>query len=118
MLGIGAYIGDTPVYWMLKGAKVIYAVEPVPEHYELLCLNARGLPIVPILGSVGCRVPRIPELVRSGSYGETGLLRLHKGIKNVSSWIDVPQYSLIKLVDEYNPDVIKIDCEGATLHFR
>lgn len=42
ILDVGAYIGDTPIYWVLKGAKIVYAVEPVPEHYELLCLNARG----------------------------------------------------------------------------
>ena len=65
VLDVGAYIGDTPIYWMLKGAKIVYAVEPVPEHHELSRLNARGLPIVPILGSIGCRVPRIPELVGS-----------------------------------------------------
>ena len=70
----------------------------------------RGLLIVPILGSVGCRVPRIPELTGLSIYGELGLL--HKKIENVSSWIDVPQYSLIELVDKYDPDVIKIDCEG------
>jgi len=29
-----------------------------------------------------------------------------------SGWIDVPQYSLIELVNKHNPDVIKIDCEG------
>jgi len=110
VLDIGAYIGDTPIYWVLRGAKVVYAVEPVPEHYELLRLNAKGLPIVPILGSVGYMVPRIPELVGSGSYGEHGLLCKKTG--DISGWIDVPQYSLIELVNKYDPDVIKIDCEG------
>ena len=61
VLDIGAFIGDTPLYWIRKGASKVYAVEPVPEHYEVLCLNARGLPIVPILGSVGCRVPKVSE---------------------------------------------------------
>ncbi|MCD6535842.1 MAG: FkbM family methyltransferase [Thaumarchaeota archaeon] len=110
VLDIGAYIGDTAIYWVLRGAKVVYAVEPVPEHYELLSLNAKGLPIVPILGSVGCKVPRIPELIGSAIYGEHGLL--YEKIGNISGWIDVPQYSLIELVDKYDPDVIKIDCEG------
>ena len=88
VLDVGAYIGDTPIYWVLKGAKMIYAVEPVPEHYEVLCLNARELPIVPILGSMECKVPRIPELTGLSIYGELGLL--HKKIENVSSWIDIP----------------------------
>ena len=110
VLDIGAYIGDTPIYWMSKGARKVYAVEPVPEHYELLSLNAKGLPIVPILGSVGCKVPRIPELIGSAIYGEHGLS--YKKIGKISGWIDVPQYSLIELVDKYDPDVIKIDCEG------
>ena len=110
VLDIGAYIGDTPIYWMSKGARKVYAVEPVPEHYEVLCLNAKGLPIVPIFGSVGCRVPRVSELISLSIYGERGLS--WRKIKNVSDWIDVPQYSLIELVKKYDPDIIKIDCEG------
>jgi len=110
VLDIGAFIGDTPLYWICKGARKVYAVEPVPEHYEVLCFNARGLPIVPILGSVGCRVPKVSELTGLGSYGEHGLLV--RKIKGCFSWIDVPEYSLIELVEKYDPDIVKIDCEG------
>jgi len=42
-------------------------------------------------------------------YGERGLLR--RKIKNILSWIDVPEYSLIELVEKYDPDIVKIDCE-------
>ena len=110
VLDVGAFIGDTPLYWICKGARKVYAVEPVPEHYEVLCFNARGLPIVPILGSVGCKVPKVPELMGLTIYGERGLLR--RKIKNILSWIDVPEYSLIELVEKYDPDIVKIDCEG------
>ncbi|MHA1610310.1 MAG: FkbM family methyltransferase, partial [Candidatus Njordarchaeales archaeon] len=111
VLDIGAFIGDTPLYWICKGARKVYAVEPVPEHYKVLCLNAKRLPIVPIWGSVGCKVPNISELIGLGIYGEYGLL-LRKKDKSVSGWIDVPKYSLIELVRKYDPDIIKIDCEG------
>lgn len=111
ILDVGAYLGDTAIYWIYKGAKKVYAVEPVPEHYELLCLNTKGLPVVTILGSVGCKVPKIPELVGSGKYGEASLLRLsNRG--DPSDYLDVPQYSLLELVKEYDPNIIKVDCEG------
>lgn len=112
VLDVGAFIGDTPIYWVYKGARKVYAIEPVPEHYELLCLNAKGLPIIPILGSVGCKVPKVSELKGLGTYGLLGLLRERIDVKDVSEWLDVPQYSLVELVDKYKPDVIKIDCEG------
>jgi len=59
---------------------------------------------------VGCKVPRISALIGSIAYGEVGLM--HKKVSSIFAWINVPQYSLIELVNEYDPDTIKIDCEG------
>ncbi|RLG62913.1 hypothetical protein DRO21_06825, partial [archaeon] len=35
VIDIGAYIGDTPIYFILKGARKVIAVEPYPRHYAL-----------------------------------------------------------------------------------
>ncbi|MDW8043455.1 MAG: FkbM family methyltransferase [Nitrososphaerota archaeon] len=105
ILDIGAYIGDTPLYWIYKGAAKVVAVEPVPEHYQLLLENCKGLPVVPILGSVGSKVPNIPDLVGSQGYGI-------KKAQDANEFLDVPVLDLLDLVNTYKPSVVKINCEG------
>ena len=34
VLDIGAFIGDSPIYFILKGAKKVYAIEPHPDAYN------------------------------------------------------------------------------------
>jgi hypothetical protein len=36
VLDIGAYLGDTPLMWLYKGARSVIAVEPVPLHFKYL----------------------------------------------------------------------------------
>lgn len=107
VLDIGAYIGDSALYFLSKGAIKVVAVEPVPEHFEILKLNAEGRPIIAINAAVGCRIPYLPEMVGSPSYG----VKEMKNNKNVV-WLGVPVLRLTELVRMYNPEVVKIDCEG------
>ncbi|MEM2041683.1 MAG: FkbM family methyltransferase [Nitrososphaerota archaeon] len=106
VLDIGAYTGDTVLYFLSRGAVKVIAVEPVPEHFEVLKLNTQGLPVVGINAAVGCKAPYLKELIGSGSYG----------IKEVRSdeiaWLNVPVLRLVELVRKHNPQVVKIDCEG------
>jgi hypothetical protein len=34
VLDVGAYLGDTPLMWLYKGARSVIAVEPVPLHFQ------------------------------------------------------------------------------------
>jgi predicted rRNA methylase YqxC with S4 and FtsJ domains len=34
VLDVGAYLGDTPLMWLYKGAISVIAVEPVPIHFQ------------------------------------------------------------------------------------
>ena len=106
VLDIGAYIGDSVLYWLWRGAKLVIAVEPVPEHYELLLRNTKDQPVIALNGSVGCDTPLIPQLIGSHSYG------IKEKPTQRNDYIKVPRYSLTELIREYNPDIIKIDCEG------
>ena len=117
VLDIGAYIGDTPLFWFFKGAKEVYAVEPVPEHFNLLKVNCQGLPVVFINAVIGKPIPYIPELIGSGKYGRHGFEELSsfKDIKIEGSplaMLNVPVLDLLDLVSKYTPDVVKINCEG------
>jgi len=108
VLDIGAYLGDSVLYWLYKGAKKVIAVEPVPEHFKVLQLNCSGLPVETILGSVGSRVPKL-NMIGSQRYGVWKT-------QNVNRFLDVPLLSLIELTEKYKPDVVKLNCEGCE-HF-
>jgi hypothetical protein len=69
VLDIGAYLGDTPLMWLYKGAKSVIAVEPVPEHFQYLLKNTAGLPVNALHASLGIKTPVIPSLIGSARYG-------------------------------------------------
>ena len=105
VLDVGAYMGDTPLMWLYRGAKNVIAVEPVPEHFQYLQKNTTGLPVVCLQLSLGIRVPKIPDLTGSMSYGI-------KEVSKPADFLSTPTASLIDLVNKYNPTVVKLNCEG------
>jgi len=52
VLDIGAFIGDSAIYFILKGAKKVYTIEPHPDAYnemlENIKLNNMDEKIIPI----------------------------------------------------------------------
>jgi len=106
VLDVGAFTGDSALYFISRGASRVIAIEPVPEHFEILRLNAEDLPVMPINAAVGCEVPYIPELIGRGSYGIKEVIRSRKGKLNV------PVLSLSDLAESNRPQVVKVDCEG------
>jgi len=113
VLDIGAYVGDTAIFFLSKGAKSVIAIEPNPRHYEILCMNTENLPVVSIKASVGSKVPisSIHEV-----DGACGWVRLSMLGLEASRYVDAPLCSLSKLIEKHNPDIVKINCEGCE-HF-
>ena len=110
VLDIGAYLGDTPLLWLKKGAKQVIAVEPLPFHFHFLVKNTSGLPVECLNFSVGSPIPNLPHVYGSMSYGLTATK------DEVEYLPDVPCVSLIELVKSYKPTVVKLNCEGCE-HF-
>lgn len=81
VLDIGADIGSTADFFLLRGARDVVAVEPNPSFYEELVKNAEKL----------------------------------GGIQPVKMRIESPD-DLIHLYGRYNPDIVKMDCEGCEIH--
>ena len=56
VVDIGAYIGDTPIYFALKGARHVYALEPYPYSYNMAKRNVsvNGLGRVITMINAGC----------------------------------------------------------------
>jgi hypothetical protein len=62
VLDIGAWLGDTPLMWLYKGAKHVIAVEPVPLHFSYLERNTAGLPVICLKASLAVKLPSIPAV--------------------------------------------------------
>jgi hypothetical protein len=91
VIDIGANIADSSVYFVKRGAKRVYAVEPNRELYELanenICLNSMS------------------DLIET----------VFAGCSSKSSNVSCPKFlSLEEVVEYYKiiPEFLKIDCEG------
>jgi FkbM family methyltransferase len=108
VLDIGAYLGDTPLMWLYKGAKSVIAVEPVPIHFRYLKRNVEGLPVICLNAAVAVQLPKMPDDYVSSSYG------LQEDVNGRK--LDVPVVQLMELAENYRPTVMKLNCEGCE-HF-
>jgi FkbM family methyltransferase len=91
VLDIGAYLGDTPLMWLYKGARSVIAVEPVPLHFQYLEKNVAGLPVTSLNVSLAVQLPKISNHDGSIKYG---LLD-----KTIGDSLDVPVMQLTELVE-------------------
>jgi len=110
VLDVGASIGDTAVYFALRGARQVVAFEPYPFPYSYALKNveANGLKNV--------------KVVNAGVSGRDGTVSVTKGETTTRSdlkasdepgAVEVPVYSLDRVLEEYGPfDAMKMDCEG------
>jgi FkbM family methyltransferase len=109
---IGAFIGDTSIYFAIKGANTIYAIEPHPGAYEELVENIRlnnlESKIIPLNVGIGykanyftvnVKTKQAPQIYLRNSQGQ--------GVKVSAS-------TLSDIIKNYNiyTDVLKMDCEG------
>jgi len=119
VIDVGAFVGDTAIYFLLKGAKKVIAIEPLPANYEELLdnihLNGMEERIIPINAMVNSEhmiveIPRnVPVSIRSSSID---MYKKH----GISKLIDIESITLSDLINEHaiNGDnaVLKMDCEG------
>jgi len=112
VLDIGAFIGDSPIYFILKGAKKVYAIEPHPDAYnemlENIKLNNMEDKIIPINMGINYEKDYVSiNIVDINHVGGSFFNSNNTGIK-------IPAGKLSDIIDKYNIDaqVLKIDCEG------
>jgi len=104
VLDIGAYLGDTPLMWLYRGAKSVIAVEPEPLSFKYLERNVEGLPVTCLNASLAIHIPKIPNKAGSSSYGLVDEIG--------HDLLDVPIVQLLELVERYGTSVVKLNCEG------
>lgn len=111
VVDIGAYIGDTPIYFALKGARHVYGFEPYPYSYELARKNVSA-------NDLNHKI----TMINSGCGWKNSAIRINEryrnlagsGIVSSSSGKHIPIVSLDSIVERYRlkDAALKIDCEG------
>lgn len=112
VIDIGANVGDTAIYFALKGARCVYAFEPYPYSYRIALKNIK-------LNKLEDRV----KLLNEGCSEKEGVIKIGTNYKNTCG-SDLKRFSKGKLVKittldsitkRFNinyPAILKIDCEG------
>jgi len=112
VLDIGAFIGDSSIYFILKGAKKVYAIEPHPNAYkemiENIKLNNMEDKIIPI--NMGISYDNNYIMI----YTKDMTLVAGSFFNSNNTGIKVPAGKLSDIIEKYNIDaqVLKMDCEG------
>lgn len=112
VIDIGANIGDSAIYFALKGAKHVYAFEPYPYSYRIAMQNIRlnKLQDKITLQNEGCgkEKRKIKIGISYKNFGGTDL----KNFKNGTSINITTLSELIKKFGIMDNAILKIDCEG------
>lgn len=111
IVDIGACTGDTSLYFALKGAKNVIAIEPFPKNFEILKKNIHENHfddlITPILAACSSS--------KKGIFIDPDI---HNGMRSIlhefPKGIKIPTLNLEKISKDFeiNDAILKLDCEG------
>ncbi|MEM4071650.1 MAG: FkbM family methyltransferase [Thermoplasmata archaeon] len=115
VIDIGANIGDSAIYFAIKGARKVISLEPYPYNFNIAKKN---------LQTFLTNYPEFRdkiEIINAG-YGEDKEIKIDvsfipdngSDIKESESGLNINLYSLKTLMSKYNIDsgILKMDCEG------
>ena len=108
VIDIGGFVGDSAIYFALKGATKVIMLEPSPKLFEYALRNIKENnleeKIIPLNAAYGGK----EETLIDENLAIGGLL------KQDENGVKIRQYTLEELVKNYYIDraVLKMDCEG------
>lgn len=120
VVDIGAYIGDTPLYFAKRGAFVV-AVEPVPYHFEAMLRNIELNPelksrILPINAAIADKDGSVEIAVEGRIDGEASIFKKGKGVKVRSFTLSSLLNHVRSLggvdINAFRVRALKMDCKG------
>jgi FkbM family methyltransferase len=111
VIDVGSFVGDSAIYFALKGARKVIAIEPHVEAFQEMLENIK------LNGLEGIVVP-----VNAGLASKPGKVHV-KGVDVVhtqgtyhklNKCGEIPAVTLSELINKYdlNDGVLKMDCEG------
>lgn len=113
VVDIGANIGDTALYFQIKGAKAVYAFEPFPHSFKLLEQNIKRNSIKEniIIKNIACGEHGSLMIDPEYKSDERDELKETIGGVQIESW---NLKDIIKFIEKSHtpPFTLKCDCEG------
>ena len=112
VIDIGANIADSSIYFAMRGAKKVIALEPFPKNFEVAQKNItlNGFTDKIELLNAGCCGGQSKDMVLDASANGVGCQSMQSSLGS-----NIHFYTLRELISKYNidsPAVLKIDCEG------
>jgi len=110
VIDVGGEVGDTALYFAIKGAKKVIVIEPFPNNYEYLIkninLNNFQDKIKPINAMVG-RENKKTTIVIPEEF-------IVRDAKECQGGFEIEMITLSKLIERFNlkEALLKMDCEG------
>jgi len=116
VIDIGAFIGDTAIYFASRGAKKIVAFEPAPPLYRIAIKNVRMNKMDNVISirneAVGERYDEVTLKYKKSWPGGSSLLNTGSSVQNVV-YYPVKMVPFSDIVYELGyVDLVKVDCEG------
>lgn len=114
VLDVGGHIGTFTNYALEQGAGFVVAYEPEPDNFRMLQINTAGKP-VEIHNKALTADGRDVQLNVKTSGHTGGHSIVYDG--KTRNHIIVPSEAFLEVVHRVQPNVVKIDCEGAEYEF-
>ena len=109
---VGACFGATTAMFADKGAKLIVSIEPDEDNFRMLTKNTAGMPVHAIRAAA----------VQRSYEGESATFYLNQRknrgahslfVSRGRPSVTVPIVRLQEVLEKFQPEVLKVDCEGS-----
>ena len=116
VVDVGAYTGDSAIYFTNRGAKLVIGLEPDPRNYQLATENVQ-------LNQLADRV-KLLNVALSNDTGNSkiglnwdtpNITQLSDTVSKSGNIIDVPTITVDEIINRFQLpgiDVLKMNCEG------
>jgi FkbM family methyltransferase len=110
VVDVGAFVGDSAIYFALRGARKVIAIEPHPEAYKEMLNNIRLNNLENIIVPINAYLVSERGRARLGDYEIKGSVGKHQNYDGEALVV-----TLNDVIDRYgigSDAVLKMDCEG------
>lgn len=113
VVDVGAYVGDSAIYFALRGARRVIAIEPHPGAYEEMLENIRLNNLEELIEPINAGLASKPGRVCVEDVDTKSTATTYHPPGQCDS--EVPVITLSDIIDNYNIDdntILKMDCQG------
>ena len=111
VIDIGACTGDTSIYFAVRGAEKVIAIEPYPKNFEMLKKNIKinNLENFIDIKLSGC-ASTSSDIILDPNFNST----MRSNLKESKDGIKIPLISLMDIlkIQNFTNGILKLDCEG------